>query len=81
MHIRNHGLRPASATGNDGNRDTVIMMGSILDSRARIILFGQIRSKMRMQRGQVVLRTGINEFVDMEKRTCPESQQNSDNPN
>jgi hypothetical protein len=81
MHIRIHGLRPASATGNDGNRDTVIMMGSILDSRARIILFGQIRSKMRMQRGQVVLRTGINEFVDMEKRTCPESQRNSDNPN
>ena len=80
MHIRIHGLRPAYATGNDGNRDTVIMMESILDSRARIILFGQIRSKMGMQRGQVVLGTGINEFVDMEERTCPEPQQNSDNP-
>jgi len=35
---------------------------------------------MGVQRDKVVVCIGINDFVDMEERTCPKSQQKSDNP-
>jgi len=46
VDYRDDGLRPASATRNNGNSESVIMMESILDSCSRKIRLRQILSKM-----------------------------------
>jgi len=79
LQFRDHNLGLATASRNDTYGDAAIVMESILNSCPGKILIRQRLVKMRMQRCQMVVRIGIIDFVDVEERPCPKSQQNSDN--